>query len=67
MPRRDDIWLKSFISRICQQIEEYREKPLNYVEVQALIQRFVKNNPDADREEIERDARRKAERLSKIG
>jgi len=32
-----------------------------------LIQRFVKNNPDADREEIERDARRKAERLSKIG
>jgi len=53
LPRRDDIWLKSFISRICEQIEEYRGRSPNYIEVQALIRRFVENNPDADPEEID--------------
>ena len=53
MPRRGEYWLKSFISRICEQIEEYRGRAPNYVEVQALIQRFVENNPDADPEEID--------------
>ena len=53
MPKRDKYWLKSFVSRICDQIEEYRGKPPNYIEVQGLIQRFVKNNPDADPESID--------------
>ena len=53
MPKRDKYWLKSYISRICEQIEEYRGKPPNYIEVQGLIQRFVKNNPDADPESID--------------
>ena len=53
MPKRDKYWLKSFISRICEQIEEYRGKPPNYIEVQGLIQRFIENNPDADPEEVD--------------
>ena len=53
MPKRDKYWLKSFISRICEQIEEYRGRAPNHIEVQALIQRFVENNPDADPEEVD--------------
>ena len=53
MPKRDKYWLKSFVSRICDQIEEYRGKPPNYIEVQGIIQRFIKNNPDADPEAID--------------
>ena len=45
--------MKSFVSRICEQIEEHHGSPPNYVEVQALIQRFVKNNPEADPESID--------------
>ncbi|MEM2614160.1 MAG: hypothetical protein QXO15_08055, partial [Nitrososphaerota archaeon] len=48
MPRGDDAWLKAFISRICEQVEEYHGKPANYVFVKNLIERFIKNNPDAD-------------------
>jgi len=44
LPKRDQYWLKSFISRICDQIEEYYGRAPNYIEVQGLIQRFVKNN-----------------------
>jgi len=53
MPRRDQYWLKSFVSRICDQIEEHYGSPPNYIEVQALIQRFIRNNPDADPEAID--------------
>ncbi|MEM2276837.1 MAG: hypothetical protein QXU43_07155, partial [Thermoproteota archaeon] len=48
MPRGDDAWLKAFISRICEQVEEYHGRPANYVFVKNLIERFIKNNPDAD-------------------
>ena len=53
MPKRDKYWLKSYVSRICEQIEEYHGEPPNYIEVQGLIQRFIKNNPDADPEAID--------------
>lgn len=45
---RDEYWLKSFASRICQRLGEYYSKPINFIEVQRLIERFVKNNPEAD-------------------
>ncbi len=47
MSKRDD-WLKEYISTIYNKIKEYYGKPVNYIELQALIQRFVKNNPEAD-------------------
>lgn len=51
--RRDDSWLKAFVSRICEQIEGHHGSPPNYVEVRGLIQRFVKNNPEADPEDVD--------------
>jgi DNA primase large subunit len=50
---RDESYVKSLISRIAEDIEERYGKPPNYVELQALIQRFVRNNPDADPEDID--------------
>jgi len=58
LPRRDEYWLKLFISGIFEQIEEYCGRAPNYIEVQALIRRLIENSLDADPEEIERDARR---------
>jgi len=53
LPKRDQYWLKSFVSRVCEQIEEHHGSPPNYIEVQALIQRFVRNNPDSDPSNID--------------
>lgn len=51
--QRDECWLNSFIARICGRIERYSGKAPNYVEVKALIERFVRNNPDADVEAVD--------------
>jgi DNA primase large subunit len=50
---RDESYIKSLASRIAEEIEERYGKPPNFIELQALIQRFVRNNPDADPEDID--------------
>jgi DNA primase large subunit len=50
---RDESYVKSLASRIAEDIEERYGKPPNFIQLQALIQRFVRNNPDADPEDID--------------
>jgi hypothetical protein len=50
---RDESYVKSLAGRIAEDIEERYGKPPNFIQLQALIQRFVRNNPDADPEDID--------------
>ena len=50
---RDESYVKKLASRVAEDIEERYGKPANFVELQALIQRFIRNNPDADPENID--------------
>jgi len=50
---RDESYVKSLASRIAEDIEERHGKPPNFIQLQALIQRFMRDNPDADPEDID--------------
>ena len=50
---KDEFYVRKLASRIVEDIEEYHGVPANFVEVQALIRRFVKNNPDVDPENVD--------------
>jgi hypothetical protein len=50
---RDESYVKILVSRVAEDIEERYGKPPNFIQLQALIQRFVKNNPDVDPEDID--------------
>jgi hypothetical protein len=51
--RRDESYVKRLAARIAEDIEEAYGVPPNFIELQALIRRFVENNPDADPENID--------------
>ena len=51
--RRGEDYVKGLAARVAEDIEEYYGVPPNFIELQALIQRFVRNNPDADPEAID--------------
>ena len=44
---------KKVAVRICEAIEKAYRSPPNFIEVQALVKRFMKYNPDADPEDID--------------
>jgi DNA primase large subunit len=50
---RDESYVKSLAGRIAEDIEERYGKPPNFIQLQALIQRFMRNNPDADPEDVD--------------
>jgi len=50
---RDESYVKRLASRVAEDIEEHYGRPPNYIELQALIQRFVRNNPEVDPENID--------------
>jgi DNA primase large subunit len=50
---RDESYIRKLTSRIAEDIEERYGKPPNFIQLQSLIQRFVRNNPDADPEDID--------------
>jgi DNA primase large subunit len=45
--------IKRLASKIAEDIEEMYGKPPNFIQLQALIRRFVENNPKADPEDID--------------
>jgi DNA primase large subunit len=51
--RRDESYVKRLAARVAEDIEEAYGVPPNFIELQALIRRFVENNPDADPENID--------------
>jgi DNA primase large subunit len=50
---RDESYIKRLAARVAEDIEEAYGVPPNFIELQALIRRFVENNPDADPENID--------------
>jgi hypothetical protein len=53
MTQKDEPYVKKIAVRVAEDIEEAYGAPPNFIEPQALIQRFVRNNPDADPESID--------------
>jgi len=50
---RDESYVKRLAARVAEDIEEAYGVPPNFIELQALIRRFVENNPDTDPENID--------------
>jgi len=50
---RDESFVKRLASRVAEDIGERYGKPPNFVQLQTLIQRFVRSNPDVDPENVD--------------
>jgi len=50
---RDESFVRRLASRVAEDIEERYGKPPNFLQLQALIQRFVRNNPGVDPEYVD--------------